>query len=321
MENFFDKSSQDHIIVTTDELNLRVDSLLTARFGEYSRTYFQQLITSGKVFLNGQPLVKKGAKVKENDEIEIFFVARSEKPSFIEPENIFLDILFEDNDLLVVNKPSGLVVHPASGNWTHTFVNALLYHCKTLPENADNSLRPGIVHRLDKDTTGILVAAKNEKAQQNLMEQFANRSVEKEYLALCVGNAKDQTISSSIGRHPHFRKEMTALENVLKNGKEAVTQIALRSRAIQKNISLILAKPFTGRTHQIRVHLAKIGCPILGDPLYGNLQINKKFDVFTQQLHAWKLSFFHPKTAEKLCFTAPLPSKFSFFLEQFQLML
>lgn len=285
------------LLVSEEEAGMRLDLFLRKRFSEYSRTYFHYLIEEGLVLVNGG-VAKKATPLSDGDEIEVEFAATPEIS--LEPEPIPLDILYEDPYLLAINKPAGLVVHPAAGNWTGTFVNALLYHCKNLPQA--ETMRPGIVHRLDKETSGVLVAAKTEKSQQALVELFATRRVEKEYLAICQGHPGSKLIDAPIGRHPVKRKEMAIVE---KRGKEARTRC--ETIAIGNPFSLVRLLPETGRTHQLRVHLKHIGCPILGDPVYGIPSLNKKYAIHRQLLHAARLQFIHPMTGEKLELKAPLP--------------
>ena len=302
----FSLEETENFFVTKEESGTRLDKLLSLRFEERSRTYFQYLIEEGCVFLNGNR-VKKRTTVSENDEIEIFFLAT---PGLsLEPENIPLDILFEDEDLLIINKPAGMVVHPAPGHWTSTFVHALLFHCQNLSLSKDD-VRPGIVHRLDKDTSGLLLAAKTQKAHQQLITQFHNREIEKEYLALAIGKTPSLTLSASIGRHPVKRKEMCVLED----GKEATTRFDLL--AFNGEISLVLAKPKTGRTHQIRVHLKHLATPLLGDLIYG-----KKWRITPprQMLHAYQLSFLHPLSKVPMKCRAPLPQDMKEMLLQMKL--
>lgn len=286
----------DELIVSSDEASLRLDKFLALRFPRYSRQYFQYLIKEKLVLVNGA-LIKKGAALKEGDEIEVEFAATPEIS--LEPENIPLDVLYEDGDILAVNKPAGMVVHPAAGNWKHTFVNALLYHCKILKK--DDSLRPGIVHRLDKETSGVLLAAKNEEAQKKLVEAFAKREMEKEYLAVCLGNPGNRRLQNLIGRHPVRRKEMAIVSD---KGKEAITEIV--TVAYDTQFSVVRLFPKTGRTHQLRVHLKSVGCPILGDSLYGNASLNKKMKAARQYLHAYRLKFMHPITQAPIEIKAPL---------------
>lgn len=284
----------DLIFTGPAEEGMRIDKLLAERFPEYSRTYFQNLIEHGCVLLNGERVLKRIVP-EEGDEIEICFQAIP-GPS-LAPEAIPLDILYEDDHLLAINKPAGMVIHPAPGHWSGTFVNALLAHCKEKAPG-DDPLRPGIVHRLDKDTTGVLVAAKTITAHQKLIEMFSERRMEKLYLAICSGRPTGGTIRAPIGRHPLHRKEMA----VLSDGREAITEIQVA--AFNDQCSLLLVRPQTGRTHQIRVHLKHIGCPVLGDEIYGNRRLN---DPGRQLLHAYRLSFPHPITGDSLKLSAPLP--------------
>jgi len=280
--------------ITADEEEKRIDKLLTERFESKSRTYFQFLIDEGYVLVNGKK-IKKRNMVKEGDEVEVFFCLTPEIS--LEPEDIPLDILYEDDHLIAVNKPPGMVVHPAPGNWSKTFVNALLAHCKNLIIAEDN-IRPGIVHRLDKDTSGILIAAKSTLAHQRLISAFSERRIQKKYLAITLGKPQNGVLSAPIGRHPKKRKEMTIIET----GKEAISDI--QTLAYNEKISLVLIKPKTGRTHQIRVHLKHLKAPVLGDAVYGN---SSSFDVDRQLLHAYRLEFEHPITKDKMALTAPIP--------------
>lgn len=291
-------TSTENIIVS-DEMVGRLDRLLCQQFPTYSRTYFQYLIQEGFVLVNGHPIKKKD-KPKIGDEIEICFQLTPEIS--LEPENIPLEILYEDEHLIAINKPAGMVTHPAPGHYTKTFVHALLYHCKSLPQ-AD-TLRPGIVHRLDKDTSGVLLAAKTSEAHQKLVEMFCQRKLEKSYLAICVGTPGNGTIEAAIKRHPTKRKEMA----IDPTGKAATTITNVLS--FDGKLSLVEVLLITGRTHQIRVHLKHKGTPILGDPVYGSLAWNKNYDAPRQMLHAYRLSFCHPITGMKLNLQAPIPADF-----------
>lgn len=287
------------IIISEDETCERLDKILANRFREVkSRTYFQFLIENGNILLNGSS-VKKCVKPKIGDEVQIHFVITPEIG--LEPEPIPLNILYEDEEIIVVNKPSGLVVHPALGNWSGTFVNALLYHCQNLLKD-DSTLRPGIVHRLDKETSGLLIAAKTSLAQQRLIEMFAARRVHKEYLAICLGNPGDREINVPIGRHPVHRKLMT----VAKEGGRNALSIC-KTLAYNDKLSLVNILLATGRTHQIRVHMKHIGSPVLGDSSYGNSQINEKYGAQRQMLHAEHLRFNHPISNQPLEFHAEIP--------------
>lgn len=286
------------LIVSEAEAGLRLDKFLAQRFPEQSRTYFQHLIEKQLVLLNESP-VKKREKVAAGDTVEVEFALTPELS--LEPENIPLDILYEDEAILVVNKPAGLVVHPGTGNWSHTFVNALLYHCQDLNLETTVDLRPGIVHRLDKDTTGLLIAAKTEQAQAKLVAAFASRQVKKIYLAICIGKPKAETIQTYMGRHPTKRTAMA----VLSEGKLAITHV--KPLKTWENLSLAEITLETGRTHQIRVHMQYRSTPILGDPIYGSSKANAHYNIHRQLLHAFRLEFSHPITGKQLNFEAPLP--------------
>ena len=288
----------ESIVITDEESGERLDKILANRYKEVrSRTYFQYLIEEKKVLLNGQS-VKKRICPQSGDEVEVFFTLTPEID--VKPESIPLDILYEDADILAINKPAGMVVHPAPGNWTGTFVNALLHHCREL--DATHSLRPGIVHRLDKDTSGVLIAAKNTQAQQKLIEMFAGREIYKEYLAVCVGNPGNQEINRPIGRHPVDRKRMAVIET----GRPALSIVETLS--FDGKLSVVKVILATGRTHQIRVHMKCIGTPVLGDITYGNAQANEKFNAARQMLHARLLKLNHPITGKPLVIEAPIPS-------------
>lgn len=294
------------IIVSEETKGLRLDKLLSLQFPEWSRTYFQRLIDDGFVLVNGSPLKKK-EKPDVGDEIEICFQLTPEIS--LAPENIPLDILYEDDYIIAVNKPAGMVVHPAPGHHSGTFVNALLYHCKHLP--GGDLLRPGLVHRLDKETSGVILAAKTLKAHTALIELFSTRKISKKYLAICLGPPPLKTVSEPILRHPTRRKEMTTGEG----GRPAITHFTLLEK--QGELSLIEAAPITGRTHQIRVHLKYLKTPVLGDSVYGSPSINQKYGVLRQMLHAHTLSFPHPITREPITLTAPVPADFSALAKKF----
>ena len=296
---------QELFCVAEEEEGSRLDLLLAKRFPHLSRTYFQRLIEEGFVLINGER-VKKRETPEEGDEIEICFQVTKELS--LEPENIPLDILYEDPYLIAINKPPGMVVHPAPGHWSHTFVNALIYHCKNCP--TPDPLRPGIVHRIDKDTSGVLIAAKTVEAHQALVSLFASRKIEKLYLCVCVGNPPNGLLSAPIGRNPAHRKEMT----VLPDGKEAITHFSVA--AFNQRLSLVVARPKTGRTHQIRVHLKHLKTPILGDELYGAMKTNLALGAPRQLLHAYRLTFAHPITGEPLHITAPIPEDMKGWMQQ-----
>lgn len=292
-------------IVDSYSENLRLDVYLAENIKDKSRSYIQNIIKSGKVLINGN--AKKGSyKLKLSDEVEVE-IPENEKLN-VEPENIPIDIVYEDSDVIVVNKPQGMVVHPAPGNYSGTLVNALLYHCTDL-SGINGVLRPGIVHRIDKDTSGILVVAKNDMAHKKLAEQLKEHSMNRIYNALVEGVLKEDTgtIDKPLGRHPNQRIKMA----VVKDGRRAVTHYKVLNR--YKSNTLIECKLETGRTHQIRVHMAYIGHPIVGDPVYGYSK--QKFKLEGQMLHAKKLGFIHPSTNKYIEFDSELPGYFKKVIE------
>lgn len=291
-------SDDEAILVSDEEEGQRLDAFLTQRFTTFSRTYFQTLIEQGLVLVN-EHSQKKRYLVCAGDEIDVEFAATEEIS--LTPEPLHFDILYEDESLLAINKPAGLVVHPGAGNWTGTFVHGLLYHCKQL--QGSDHLRPGIVHRLDKETTGVLLAAKTTAVQQQLVDNFSKRLIEKTYLAVCLGNPGNCLLTGRIGRHPTKRQQMAI---VPQGGKEAITRV--QTLAAHGKFSLVALFPTTGRTHQLRVHLQSIGCPIIGDPVYGIPLVNRNAHATRQLLHAYSLKFLHPLTQQPLIITAPLPS-------------
>ena len=286
----------------------RLDAVLSAEFRDLSRSRIQSLIKEGLVTLNGKSTKPRAATaVGDLVEINIPEVASAEAL----PEDIPLDILFEDEDIIVINKACGLVVHPAAGNPSGTLVNALLHHCGDL-SGIGGVLRPGIVHRLDKDTSGCMVAAKNDTAHRHLAGQFENRTAKKAYLAAVerrpASGEGEGSIHNRIGRHPVDRKRMAVLSNE-KAGKPAITDWQLLGG--DETSSLILCKIHTGRTHQIRVHMKEVlHCPILGDPIYAKPQ-RQKVKVPRLMLHAWRLTITHPSDDRVLNFEAPVPSEFA----------
>ncbi len=296
-----ENSTPIELLVLTSERKLRLDQFLAKRLPEFSRSRLQRLIRSGFVRLNDSTSRPRQI-VRGGDKIEL-----TEPPlEKIEtlPEPIPLEILFEDDDLIVINKPPGLVVHPGAGHREHTLVNALLNHCATL-SGIGGKERPGIVHRLDKETSGCLVVAKNDVAHWELSKQFAARRVEKIYLALVAGKLRKPTgvIEEKIGRHPVHRERMSA---TTLRGRAAKTEYrVVRS---SERASLIECRLHSGRTHQIRVHLHHLGHPVLGDKVYA-LRLARDFP--RQMLHAWKLGFRHPRTEEWKSFEAPLPDDFA----------
>lgn len=287
--------------------NCRLD-VFTAKNSEVSRSRAAVLIESGNVLVNGKAATKN-QKLKPGDIVQIEIP--EVKDCEIEPEDIPLDIVYEDNDLLVVNKPKGMVVHPAAGNYSKTLVNAILFHCKGSLSGINGVLRPGIVHRIDKNTSGLLIVAKNDYAHNKLALQIKEHSFTREYEAVVYGNIKEDslTVNAPIGRHPVKRKQMAV---TLKNSKNAVTHCTVLERF--ENFTHIRLKLETGRTHQIRVHMAYIGHPVAGDDVYGPKKVIKSLGG--QCLHAKKIGFIHPVTGEYLEFESELPDYFKNFLEE-----
>lgn len=291
---------------------MRLDKKILESYPDFSRSRIEGLIKAGFVTVNGAVAEKAGMKVVDDDEVVVEIPPPV--PAVPEAEDIKLDIVFEDGDMLVVNKAPGMVVHPAPGHFTGTLVNALLYHCPDL-SGIGGVARPGIVHRLDQDTSGLIVVAKSQKAMDGLVKAFAShKSIEKTYLAVCHGKARLQAgrIENLIGRHPVDRKRMAIVE---KNGKCAITNYGaltvenLSSSGKENPLTVFECRIETGRTHQIRVHMSSIGCPIIGDKVYGKSALDKKLDPQPprQMLHAWKLKLYHPVTSKVMEFSAPVP--------------
>ena len=295
------------IKVEAENSGKRLDVFLMEKT-EYSRNKVQKLIEDKKVTVNEKE-VKSSYKLKEGDSIE--YEEYIEEDMNVEPENIPLDIVYEDDDVLVVNKENGMVVHPAPGNYHGTLVNALLYHSKTLSD-INGEFRPGIVHRIDAYTTGLLVVAKNNKAHEILAKQLEEKTTHRKYVALVWGvvNTDTGTIDAPIGRDPRDRKKMTVTDI---NAKDAVTHFKVIER--YSTTTLIELELETGRTHQIRVHMNYIGYPIVNDPVYGH---RKLIDETGQCLHAKELGFVHPKTNEYISFTSELPNSFTNILKEFK---
>lgn len=289
-----------NIDVTEDGLE-RLDSYITEKLDDISRTQIKTLINEGLILVNDE-IKKSSYKVNQGDSINIK-IPKYEEPEIL-PEDIELEIIYEDEDLLVVNKPEDMVVHPATGNYSGTLVNALLFHIDKL-SNINGDIRPGIVHRLDKDTSGLLIIAKNNKTHELLGEQFKDRDLERKYIALVHGVMPNDrgVINGPIGRHPIHRKRMAVVET---NSKEAITHYKVIERF--KNYTLLELQLETGRTHQLRVHLEHIKYPIVGDPVYSRRKNEFKRDK--QLLHARKLGFHHPSTGEYMEFESELPEYF-----------
>lgn len=288
----------------------RLDKILLDRNPDFSRSRIEGLIKGGFVKVNSVVAEKAGMKVAETDVIEMEIPPPV--PATPEPEDIPLDVVYEDSDMLVVNKAPGMVVHPAPGHFTGTLVNALLYHCPDL-SGIGGVARPGIVHRLDQDTSGLIVVAKSQKAMENLVKAFAShKHIEKTYIAVCHGRPRLDSgrIENLIGRHPVDRKRMAIVQ---RNGKSAITNwkvLSTPSESREKGYSLIECRIETGRTHQIRVHMASLGTPVIGDKQYGKQALDKRLPVVParQMLHAWRLTLWHPVESRQMTFTAPIPA-------------
>ncbi|WP_196594832.1 RluA family pseudouridine synthase [Pectinatus sottacetonis] len=283
------------------ENNCRLDTFITTHNNLLSRSAVQKLILKGNVLVNTKP-EKANYRLKTNDEIVISIP--EPQPLDIMPENIPLDILYEDNDIIVINKKRGMIVHPAPGIYTGTLVNALLYHCHDL-SGINGVIRPGIVHRLDKDTTGVMVAAKTDKAHISLAKQISTKTAQRCYLAIVNGNISENEgrINGNIGRHPVDRKKMAVL---IDKGKPASTLFKVLER-FSSRYTYIKCRLLTGRTHQIRVHMAYIGHPLLGDRCYSKCKNILDNRITGQALHSNTLTLFHPTTGRQMSFTAPLP--------------
>lgn len=300
----------DNILLIADKecADKRID-VFVSQNTDYSRNSVQLLLEEEKITVNGKP-VAKSYKMKNGDKLNI--VVEQAKDVGIEAENIPLDIYYEDSDLLVVNKPKGMVVHPANGNENGTLVNALMYHCKDSLSGINGEIRPGIVHRIDKDTSGLLVVAKNDTAHEHLAEQFKEHSINRIYYAIVYGNIKEQSgdIDAPIGRHKTDRKKFCVTET---NCKNAFTHYDVVERL--NGFTLVKLKLKTGRTHQIRVHMQSKGHPLAGDPVYGPKKVITELNG--QALHAGVLGFIHPRTNEYIEFTSPWPKEFEkFYLDK-----
>lgn len=292
------------IYITEEQKGERIDKVISAVDEEWSRSQISNWVKDGHIKVNGET-VKPNYKVRLEDEIIITPPLLEELDA--EPENLDLDIVYEDEDVLVVNKPKGMVVHPAPGHASGTLVNGLMYHCTDL-SGINGIVRPGIVHRIDKDTSGLLMVAKNDLAHASLVDQLVEKSVTRKYLALVHGHiAHDKgTIEAPIARDPKERQKMAVVDK----GKHAVTHFTVLERF--GDFTLVECRLETGRTHQIRVHMRYIGFPLVGDPKYGP---RKTMDIGGQALHAGVIGFIHPRTKEYLEFSAPLPAEFEELLE------
>ena len=302
MDNF-------EIIAEESDINKRIDVFLSKNLESFSRSYIQDLIKKGKATIGGKT-IKANYRLREGDIVAL--AIPKPEPLEILPENIPLDIVYEDNDVILVNKPKGMVVHPAAGHYSGTLVNSLLYNCKDNLSGINGVLRPGIVHRIDMDTTGIIIVCKNDNAHQHIAKQLAEHSITRKYVAIVSGNIKEDegVVDAAIARSKNDRKKMT----VDKDGKRAVTHFKVLERL--NNYTYIECVLETGRTHQIRVHMSYLHHPLLGDEVYSNKKENTKLKG--QCLHAKVLGFIHPSTNEYMEFEAPLPEYFKEILMKFR---
>lgn len=299
------------MIFHAEESGLRLDVFLAGQMPELTRSAIQKLLENGHVTKNGSP-VKKNQKTTAGDAYEV--EVPEVKPVDLQPEDIALDVAYEDDDIIIVNKPKDLVVHPAAGHWDGTLVNALMHHCGDSLSGINGELRPGIVHRIDKDTSGLILVAKNDFAHQKLAAQLADHTMHRTYECIVCGNIRQDegTIDAPIGRHPQDRKKMA----VTANGKNAVTHYTVLHR--YHNYTHVQCRLETGRTHQIRVHLSWQNHPILGDLVYGHKK--PEMGQSTQCLHARQLTFIHPRTEQEMTITCDLPDYFREVLEKLQRM-
>lgn len=292
----------EKFIASIEDSGLRIDSVLSSKYPEKSRSFFQKLIKEGRVLVN-KNTVKANYNLSENDIIE-FSIPEAVVPDIL-PENIPLDIIYEDMDVIVINKPKGMVVHPAPGHYSGTLVNALMYHCQNELSGINGVMRPGIVHRIDRDTTGVIVACKNDMSHSSLAEQLKVHSITRKYEAIVYNNFINDSgiIDAPIGRHDVDRKKMAIN---YKNGKNAVTHYSVLNRL--HGYTHVECQLETGRTHQIRVHMASINHPLLGDAVYGPAKC--PYNLEGQTLHAAVLGFIHPRTGKYMEFKADLPGYF-----------
>lgn len=295
------------LVVDEGNIGVRLDKFLVERIKDKTRSFLTKLVEDGEVSVNGE-IKPKSYKLRAADIIELTVPDPVEIKA--EPENIPLDIVYEDQDLLVVNKPKGMVVHPAPGNVDGTLVNALLYHCKESLSGINGQLRPGIVHRIDKNTSGLLIVAKNDTSHAFLSEQIKQHSFSREYQAMVCGRIDSEgTVDAPIGRHRLDRKKMAVTD---KNSKNAVTHYFPQKQ--YNGYTHIICRLETGRTHQIRVHMSYIGHPVTGDDVYGGVKKDNQAYLTGQCLHAYKIGFVHPTTKRYLEFTSPLPEYFLRFI-------
>lgn len=301
-----------NFVVDKDNVSKRLDIYLSENIEDVTRSYIKTLIDDSKILVNNKK-EKSGYKLKLNDIIDV--TLEEKKSENIVAQDIPLEILYEDDDIIIVNKPKGMVVHPANGNYTGTMVNSLMYSHQGKLSSINGVIRPGIVHRIDKDTSGILVVAKNDNAHKKLAAQFKVHSIKRKYVALVKGIIKEDslTIDMPIGRSVKDRKKMTVTN---KNSRSAVTHIAILKRFYSSNVTLVEAELETGRTHQIRVHMAYIHHPLVGDEIYGKK--DNKFKVQGQMLHAKYLGFVHPSTGKFVEFEKDVPEYFKEILKSLE---
>ena len=298
-----------NFIIDKDDVSKRLDIYLSEKIENVTRSYIKTLIENGNILVNNKK-EKAGYKLKLNDNIDVTLVEKESEN--IIPEDIPLDIIYEDDDIIIVNKQKGMVVHPANGNYSGTMVNSLMSSHKNKLSSINGVIRPGIVHRIDKDTSGILVVAKNDNAHKKLAQQFKVHSIKRKYVALVKGIIKEDnlTIDMPIGRSTKDRKKMAVTD---KNSRNAVTHISILKRFYVSNVTLVEAELETGRTHQIRVHMAYIHHPLVGDTVYGKK--DSKFKVEGQMLHARYLGFIHPTTGKFVEFEKDVPKYFKDILD------
>lgn len=297
-------------LIYEDSQKIRIDKYLSEQLEQYTRSYVQKLIAEGKVLVNQEP-IKSNYKLQFQDRIEIEPITPTVLA--VEPENIGLDIIYEDEAVLIVNKPRGLVVHPAPGNQQHTLVNAIMYHCRDRLSTINGVIRPGIVHRIDKDTSGLLIVCKNDKSHLAIAKQLKQHSIHRIYQALVYNNitADQGSIDQPIGRNPKDRKKMAVTQQ---NSKPAITHYRVLERLKEHRYTHVQLRLETGRTHQIRVHMTYIGNPLIGDKLYTFR--NSKFAQTGQMLHAAEIGFIHPNSGQYMEFKVPPPADFSELLEK-----
>ena len=302
------------------DVGMRIDKFLAEKSGE-SRSFITRLIESGAVSVNGRE-ISKNYKISLGETVELYLPEPEDCEAL--PEDIPLDIVYEDEDIIVINKPKGMIVHPATGIYTGTLVNALMYHCKDSLSGIGGVIRPGIVHRIDKDTSGLLVVAKNDEAHLSLSDQLKTHTVSRVYHAIAIGNIKEDTgtVNKPIGRHPQDRKKMAVITTPDQRAREAIThyEVIERFEIPTGRFTYVKCRLETGRTHQIRVHMSSTGHPLLGDSVYGGgntkFEANNSKYIHGQCLHAKELTLIHPRTHEQMHFECELPEDFGLLLKK-----